>query len=495
MTIFGGRYTSMKEKKFRSLGINAFLNALKQGISILFPLITYPYAFRVLHAEGIGKVDYASSIVGYFSLFASLGISTYMIREGAKCRNNKAELEKLSNQCFTFNILTTILSYVALLIFLFLFKPLQSYRGLIVISSLSIAFTTCGIEWVNTIYEDYLYITIRSIITHVVSLILLYALVKDADDYYWYAFLSVATNGIICVMNWIYCRKYIHLKLTRHLNIKRHIGPILTLFSNTIATKIYVSADTTMLGSMLGDYNVGLYSVAVKIYNVIKNMIAAMYIVAIPRISYYVGKGETDNIKKVFTSILSGLTLVLFPASVGLMCVAREVILFMGGNEYLDAVPTLQILSISLIGAVFGGSVVYCLNIPLGREKTNVVATTISAVINVVLNLFMIPMFKQNGAAVTTVISEFFVFFYCILTYKNLPQYIDFKAWGKNALQAVIGAGLVICVSSFVNIITDKIYISIIAKVVLSVFIYVVELLLFKNQYVYNFLRRARIIK
>ena len=75
--------------KKKSIGINAILNLVKSALSIMFPLITYPYALRVLGADGIGKVSYTNSIISYFSLIAMLGVSTYAIREGAKIRERK----------------------------------------------------------------------------------------------------------------------------------------------------------------------------------------------------------------------------------------------------------------------------------------------------------------------------------------------------------------------------------------------------------------------
>ena len=71
----------MKEK---NIGINAILNVIKSCLSVIFPLITYPYALRILGADGIGKVTYGESIVSYFLLIAMLGITTYAVREGAK---------------------------------------------------------------------------------------------------------------------------------------------------------------------------------------------------------------------------------------------------------------------------------------------------------------------------------------------------------------------------------------------------------------------------
>lgn len=471
-----------KDKKYKSIGINAFLNAIKSGLSIVFPLITYPYAFRILHAEGIGKVDYASSIIGYFTMIASLGIATYAIREGSKVRENRRKFEVLSSQIFSINVFSTLFSYALLGIFMMLSESLRNYSGLLVLLSLSIGFTTLGIEWVNTIYEDYLYITIRSIIIHILTLILLFLLVRNEKDYYLYALLIVLSNAIICISNWFYCRKYVKLKLTFHLNLKEHMGPILTLFANNVATSIYVNADTTMIGLYAGDYYVGLYSIAVKIYNVVKRMLVAMYSVAISRISFFAGKNDNENIKKIYTELLSNLTIFLIPASIGLITVAKEVVYFMGGAEYVEAIITLQILSVSLIGAVLGGSVTYCLNIPLGRERINVIATVLSAIINVVLNIFMIPIFKQNGAALTTAISEFFVFFYCIFSFKNFKDYIDLKKWGKSILQAVIGGVTILVISFVVRKLCDSSIVVMGMIIILSIILYTIELILLKNE-------------
>ena len=472
--------------KNKSLGVNAVLNAFKSALAILFPLITYPYAFRILHTEGIGKVNYATSIISYFILIASLGISTYAVREGAKYRDKPKVFNEFCNQIFSFNILTTMISYVLLFLVIFSNKSLYSYKDLLLILSLTIAFTTFSIEWVNTIFEDFLFITIRSIVIYLITMILLFLIVKNEDDYILYALLTVVNSGCICISNWIYCRKYVHIKFTVKMEISKHIKPVLTFFANAVATSIYVNSDTTMIGYLIGDHFVGLYTLAVKIYNVIKTMLAAMYTVAIPRLSFFAGQGDKDNIKKIYTALLSNLTIILLPAGVGLAAISREIILIMGGKEYLAATLTLQILSLSLIGAIFGGAITYCLNIPLGREKINVKATMISALINIVLNIFLIPMFKQNGAAITTVISEFFVAAYCLKKFENINEYLNIKNWLKNLIQALIGCVIVIVVSVVIKSIFVNTLIRIGAIIILSVFIYTLELLMLKNEIIFS---------
>lgn len=76
----------------KSISKNAVLNAIKVLMSMLFPLISFPYASRVLGPSGVGKVDFSTSVVSYFILIASLGIGTYGIRQGAKVRDDKEKL-------------------------------------------------------------------------------------------------------------------------------------------------------------------------------------------------------------------------------------------------------------------------------------------------------------------------------------------------------------------------------------------------------------------
>ena len=64
----------------RSLSVNIVLNSLKTIMGFVFPLITFPYVSRVLGAEGLGKVNFSSSIVSYFAILATLGLTNYVPR-------------------------------------------------------------------------------------------------------------------------------------------------------------------------------------------------------------------------------------------------------------------------------------------------------------------------------------------------------------------------------------------------------------------------------
>lgn len=473
----------MSVNRRKNVGINAILNVINQSLSLLFPIITYPYVLRVLGVINIGKVNYASSIISYFSMFAMLGIKNYAIREGAKRKDNKIDFQTFVSEIFTINLLSTTFAYLLLIIAVILVPKFEAYSKMLLLQSLSIILTTLGVDWINNIYEDFFLITVRSIVTHIVSLILLFIFVKEPADIYKYASLTVVTNGIICITNLVYCQKYVKIKPTFRPNLKKHIRPLLILFANTIAISIYVSLDITMLGWMRGDYDVGLYSISVKIYTIIKNMMAAIYIVTVPRLSYYRGKENIKGYKQLNTDLWSYLTLILIPAAAGLIAISNEIIMFMGGLEYIEAVTSLRILGMALIFAIFGGLVTACLNITLGREKDNLIATIISALINFVLNLLFIPLFSQNGAAFTTLLSEAFVLAFCFIRIPGKNRYLEFDTVLREIAHSLLGVISIVVATILFRGIDHNYVLRMVLIIVFTVTVYPALLFVIKDKY------------
>ncbi len=81
--------------KKKSLGINAIVNLLRNIVNIIFPIVTFPYASRILGVESLGIYNFSYSVSNYFLLLASLGISTYAVREGAKYRNDHIKILRM----------------------------------------------------------------------------------------------------------------------------------------------------------------------------------------------------------------------------------------------------------------------------------------------------------------------------------------------------------------------------------------------------------------
>ena len=188
----------------KSLTFNAFLSSLKTLTTIIFPLITYPYITRILSVQNIGKINFGQSIVSYFSLFAGLGISTFAIRNGSQIRENKEKLNIFANRVFTINVISTILSCFFLVGITFLPTKVAAYRGIILIQGFTVALSPLAVDWIYTIYEDFGYITLRSIMVQLLSLILMLMFVKNENDVYFYD-----SNGICSVFEFAYSNRFI----------------------------------------------------------------------------------------------------------------------------------------------------------------------------------------------------------------------------------------------------------------------------------------------
>ncbi len=481
--------------KQKSLKLNATLNLIKVGLSVIFPLITYPYASRILLVDNIGKVNYGNSIISFFMLIASLGITNYAVREGSAYRDNKTKLNKFSREVFSINLVSTLLSYALLIIFLFASVKMHKYITLILVQSLSILFATLGVEWVNAIHEDYFYITLRSIIVQTLGVVLLFFVVKTKQDYIRYAALTVFINGLVCVSNMLHVRRYIDLKPTFKLNLKRHLRPIMLFFSNSIAVLVYVNADMAMLGWMVGDKFTGLYGISVKVYSVVKQMLGAIYMVTIPRLSTAARLDDKSEFRDLLTEITCFLLLLMIPMCTGLGVLSKNVIYILAGEKFLPATLSLQILSVSVFFAISGGIVTTCMNVPLGNEAINLKATTISAVLNLGLNLVFIPAMQQNGAAITTAISELVVIMVCLYEFRDFKKYFDFKKL-FNSLKFAVCGGLWIFLANFVM---DKLISSYILNLflvfIISVIGYVAILFVGKNEFFMETLKKNPIKK
>lgn len=473
----------------KSLSLNALLNTVKTILGIIFPLITFPYISRVLGVENVGKVNFSSSVVSYFTLIAAFGVSTYAIREGAKIRDNKKEFVDFSNQVFTINVLTTVLAYFLLGILIIFSAKIRNYTGLIVILSTAIVFVTIGADWLNTIYEDFGYITVRTLAFQIISLVLMFAFVKGSGDYYKYAVITVISSAGGNLCNFFYCKKYAKLRVVKLKNIKKHTTPMFMFFMSNITTIIFLNSDQTMLGMICGDYSVGLYSVAVKIYTIVKNVFTAILTVMMPRFSYMQSNENSGNTEKLRTNVLNIFVLFVIPMAVGLFCVSDGVIALIGGSEYIEATASLRILSVSILCAAAASFMTYIVIIPEGREKVMLTASTASAVINVVLNVFLIPIVQQEGAALTTAIAEFVVF---AVEYKAVGIKLEKKSVWKNITTVIVASAMIVICNIVVRFIVKNIVIATIIIIIAAVVMYFATLCALKNEYVLIAWRRIK---
>ena len=376
-------------------------------MSIIFPIVSFPYASRVLMPEGIGKVNFANSIIEYFILIAVLGINTYASREAAKIRDDRHRLSGFAREILAINFVSTVIAYLALLI-CFLFIPkFNEYRLLIIICSTKVLFTTAGMEWLYRAEEEYGYMTLRQTIFQIISLILLFTLVRTKDDYIIYAGIGVIANVGANIFNFIYSRKFLNLLERTKINWKKHIRPVFTFFGITCAGKINSALDAVMLGFILGDSAVGFYSAAIKITRMVTELITSTISSFMPRSSYYLKNNNIDEYKKMVGTVCNATFFFAIPAATGLFILCEPIIILFSGNQYLAAVPSMKTMSAVVIASCANSFLLNLVITPQGKEKFTLIAQITAACTNIILNSILIPKLGVFGASLATLIVEF----------------------------------------------------------------------------------------
>lgn len=476
----------------KSLSINAALNSIRSILNMLFPLITYPYITAVLSVEELGKYNFSLSVVNYFALIAGLGVSSYAIREGARIREDKRALADFANQMLEINLISMLVAYVLLFCMLGISTTLTPYRKLILFLSVQMLFTTIGVEWIYSIFEEYQYITIRSILLKVVSIILLFVLVRNEGDVFQYAgVVMFATTGSN-MLDAFFARKYFHFSFVNLKELKKHIRPIMILFASNIAVMVYVYSDTTMLGLMTDDYTVGIYAVSSKVYSMMKSVLSAVLVVSIPRLANLYGAQKLSEFRDIVQNIIDTITLLLVPSVVGLILQSKNIILFISNERYFQATSSLVILSVALVVCMYGWIFNQCILLPAQKEKVILEATIVSAVANVLLNFILIRIWKENATAFTTLVAEGIMLGVCGWKSREICKV---KVINKNLLTVCVGTVAVVGICFVVRMAEFQSIVELLISVVSSAIAYFIVLIALKNENVLKLMKKLLKIK
>lgn len=452
----------------KSIKINAIANILKTIFSIIFPLITFPYVSRILGVDNYGVYQFSNSVITYFLYIASLGISTYAIRTGSGIKNNRDEFEKFINEIFSINIISMIISYLLLLICLIFIKKLEMYRLVIFIMSFSIVFSTYGVDWIFSIYEDYVYTCFRTICIQIFAIILMFIFVKSQSDLIQYAIISTIASSGYNLVNIFYSRRYCKLKFTFRLNLKKHFFPIFVLFANNISIIIYVNSDITLLGLIIGNTAVGLYGLATKVYSLVKQVLNSITIVIVPRLSMQYNQNKLNEMRELLNKSFSIIFSLLLPCCLGLFSLSKEIVILLSGDSYILSVPALKILSVSLFFSGIASFYSSAILIPTRKETFVLKSTIIGALFNILGNIILLPLLGISGAALTTLFSEILV----LLMFIYYSREISFSIEKNIIIITILESICILIISSLLKLLYSGI-ILIILTVILSFVIYI----------------------
>lgn len=430
-----------------SLKTNIVLNFINTLTGIIFPIITFPYAARILQPEGIGTINFLQSIVNYIILLTSIGIPMYAVREVARHRDNIEQRNQTTVEILLLSLLLCIPGYIAVWLMNTFIPQIGIQTEVFYILSLAILFTSLGINWFYQAVEDFKFITIRAIIFRIVCAAFLFICVRTPDDLTAYAWILVGSTVGNNFINFVHLRKFIPARQItwKKLQLKKHLKPALHIFILNIVISLYTNLNTIMLGFMQDDTAVGYYTAGNKISFIALNIIGSLGTVMLPRCANLIETGQTKEFASVTQKAYHLVWGFSLPCLCGLILLASSVITIFCGTEFTDAIPVLcwtaPIILFIGLSNVIGIQILY----PQGKENIIIWSTAGGAIFNLLLNIWLIPAYSYIGAGISTFIAELAVL---IIQFTGGRKYIPFPLF-ERALWNYAGASLIMGLTVF----------------------------------------------
>ena len=430
---------------------NYIYNLIYQLLTIFLPLITTPYLSRILGVKQIGIYGYTTSIVAYFILFGSLGISMYGQREIAYHQDNK---EKRSKIFWELVIIRFITLTISTLLFYFIFVRGESYSLYYRILLIQLVANMFDISWFFQGIEEFDKTVVRNLIVKLLCLVLIFTVVKDYNDLWKYFLIYAGAEFIGNVSIWLYIPKYIKRITLSKLDFKKHVKPTLMLFLPQIAIQIYTVLDKTMIGILTNDMSeVGYYEQAQKVVRAAILVVSALQIVMNSRIANAYSKKDKKEVHECLEKSFKFVFLLAIPMMLGLIGIADKFVPWYYGKGFDGVTGILIFISPILIAIGLNGITGVQYLVQIGKQNIFTKSVIIGSLINVVCNLILIPKYGGVGAAIASVVAESCIFLYQMKYFKNeFNLFQILKLSINNIVSGIVMLAVVIILTHYLDV-------------------------------------------
>lgn len=497
--------------------INVIVNLIRTFVLTILSFVTFPWVCRALEDTVLGAYSWALTFVSYFLILAKIGIPNFAVRECVKVRDDKEKLSNKVQALFILQGLATVGSFIIMAILVFAVPELHSTNvsnmsALIFILSLNFLTGAFSFEWVFIALEKQFYMAVRSIVVLTISAMLIIIFVTNPGDVYIYAFISIGVTVISSILNCIYVTRFVSFRKTMPYEFKQYAKPLFVLFTLTLTLTLYNQTDTFILGFIdKGKAQVGAYSVGIKGIDIIIGILSNLGTVFIPRSAYYYSKEDKRFFKNLTKYSMNICFFIVIPAIVSMIILAKPICSLISGNSdlsdvtggYSDSYLVLIILASMMLTYSLGEIIYGQVLLPMKQEKYYLYALLIGVVINAILSVVLGGfVFKDHpavGVAIGTVCTDVAIFvFLAIKTW----VWIKHALFNKNNLKLLLG-GVLVALSSLLFYFVSPMIFSFLGKewqylieislvVVFGAILYIVSLLIMKEDLVYSFVRHRK---
>lgn len=395
-------------------------NVVAKGIlsvfNALLPLVITPYVYHLLGPEGMGNIEYATVLFGYFSMLGMLGIYNYGLREISTNRNDASKRNYIFKNLFAIGVLSNILFLGIYILFIHFFLKTPELKMISYILCGNLVSQIFYIEWLNEALEEFKFITVKTVIIRSLSLIFIFLFVRSASDAMIYVWITVGVQLVNYLVSFFYGINNIKFRIRDFfcdLNVKPFLVPLLMILVLNNTGILYTIADRTILGHFTNLENVAYFSIGQRIVEMIKTLLLSIVFATLPRFALYLNEDKAkyqEGILKVMRLLL----FIIIPAGVGLFLLADSIIWIFGGEQYMAGLSAMRVFSLRIIllgvDAILYNQIIFL----HGKELILVKYNLICGAINLVLNFIFIPILSPFISILCTLVSEIVFEILCI---------------------------------------------------------------------------------
>lgn len=413
--------------KQESVKKNFVYQSAYQLFTILLPMIISPYISRVLGADGLGIYSYTFSIVSYFVLVAKLGLHNYGNRCIATIKDDKKKMDQMFSDLYSLHFIISIATILLYVLFIILFT--DKYKLVFVIQGAYLIGQLLDINWFFFGIEKFKITVTRNFIIKIITVVCVFVFVRSHDDVWKYILILAVGSVVSESFVWVFLKKYVKFVKPDFRTYKRHFLQMLLFFIPSVAVSLYKVMDKIMLGMMSSEVQVGLYENSEKIINICIGFITALGMVMMPRMTNLIATGREKEGEKLLKKSMKFILLLSYAMGFGVIGVSQVFPTVFWGGEFAQCSALLVGLSFSLPFTAVANVIRTQYLMPKHRDKEFVFSVCMGAVLNLIVNLLLIPFLSSLGAVIGTICAEVIV---CVIQivavrkeFKFLPYLIS----------------------------------------------------------------------
>lgn len=446
---------------------NILYNVAYQILNMIIPLITAPYISRIMGPDGVGIYSYSTSVASYFAVFMLLGIANYGSRTIAINTNkSKEDLSTIFWGMYAFQLLSSVVVLLVYIGYLMFFE--MEYKSALIAQFFYLLSVMADISWYFAGTGQFKVTVTRGMVIKILQTVSIFTFVNEANDIIIYILIMTFGTLVGSFALWpIVLKQICFVKISAKI-VGKHVKPNLVLFLPLLASSVFVYMDKIMLQIITNTTsNVGWYEYAEKIVRIPLTVVSAIGVVMMPKISAMATKTGEVALGKYMQISMRYIALLGSAMCFGIGAIAPELSVVYLGNEFFPCGSLMQLLSCVIIFSSFANILRTQYLIPMKKDRAYVFSIIAGAVVNLLLNMMLIPPFGAMGAVVGTIGAEVTVCLGHVWSVrKQLPLKKYFKEWLHFVLCGVIMLIFVRSIGAFVESLSSRLAVEIMLGIV-----------------------------